>query len=206
MYVCLYLLVCTVCSSHCRYGISSFTFRSKRPFHPARLHTLLEGRRTNGLSCVVRSKGFLWLPTRMDNQVTLSLDACVGMGVVGLDLTCQALFIFFSKGFCIAVLLLSLNLQCVFALAGRLYTLGDGALWWATVPKDSWPENLERDIASLWDPEFGDRQQEFVVIGRNMDGPSVSALFDACLLTDDEMANRAAWEAWPDPFLPVTEA
>jgi G3E family GTPase len=42
------------------YGISSFVFRRRRPFHPARLSEFLNG----GLEGVLRSKGFLWIATR----------------------------------------------------------------------------------------------------------------------------------------------
>ena len=42
------------------YGFSSFAYRRERPFHPQRLHALLDA----GLPQVVRSKGFLWLATR----------------------------------------------------------------------------------------------------------------------------------------------
>jgi len=44
------------------YGISSFVFRARRPFHPARFDKLLH----RGLKNVIRSKGFFWLATRMD--------------------------------------------------------------------------------------------------------------------------------------------
>ncbi|MCP1727438.1 G3E family GTPase [Natronospira proteinivora] len=43
------------------YGISSFVFRSRRPFHPERLNALFHSEWEG----VVRSKGYFWLATRM---------------------------------------------------------------------------------------------------------------------------------------------
>ncbi|OAK75502.1 GTP-binding protein [Lederbergia galactosidilytica] len=50
------------------YGISSFVYRRKRPFHPERWMQWLEEWPIE----VVRAKGFFWLPTRMDIAGLLS--------------------------------------------------------------------------------------------------------------------------------------
>lgn len=50
------------------YGIASFVFRRKKPFHPSRLMTWLESWPVE----VVRAKGFLWLASRNDTAGLLS--------------------------------------------------------------------------------------------------------------------------------------
>ena len=57
------------------YGISSFTFRALRPFHPERLHVVLEAmaRHEAPFERLLRAKGFVWLATRPDLQGDFSL-------------------------------------------------------------------------------------------------------------------------------------
>lgn len=138
------------------YGISSFVYRDRRPFHPGRfwdfLHANWDG--------VVRSKGFFWLSSRMD--------------VVG-----------------------------SWSLAGSSASAEPAGVWFAAVPKSEWPEDPEvrRDITSNWEDPWGDRRQELVFIGADMDRAALLAGLDRCLLTADELAGGPnAWATFSDPF------
>jgi G3E family GTPase len=51
------------------YGISSFVFRARRPFHPERLMTAIRA----GFAGVLRSKGLVWLASRNDLAGSWSL-------------------------------------------------------------------------------------------------------------------------------------
>ena len=55
------------------YGISSFVYRAKRPFDPAKIHALLNG----DLPGVIRAKGHFWLATRPDWAAEFSLAGAI---------------------------------------------------------------------------------------------------------------------------------
>lgn len=75
--------------------------------------------------------------------------------------------------------------------------------WWAAAPREEWPTDpaavaaIERD----WDPRFGDRRQELVFIGIDMNAGAIERALARCLLTDEELAEgAAAWARLDDPF------
>ncbi len=51
------------------YGVSSFVYRARRPFHPGKIHDLLNG----DLPGVIRAKGHFWIASRPDWAVEFSL-------------------------------------------------------------------------------------------------------------------------------------
>jgi G3E family GTPase len=56
------------------YGISSFVFKARRPFHPERLMAFIK---SDLMKSVLRSKGFLWIATRHDVGINWSLSGHV---------------------------------------------------------------------------------------------------------------------------------
>ncbi|OUY07422.1 zinc metallochaperone GTPase ZigA [Acinetobacter populi] len=138
------------------YGISSFVYRARRPFHPQRFYDFVNSEWQG----VVRSKGFFWLAS----DPTLAGS---------------------------------------WSQAGAMARHGVAGHWWAAVPQEHWPQDSQ-SVAAIeknWDPRTGDARQEIVMIGMDMDQLGLTAQFDACLLTDTEMAmGPEAWQEFYNPF------
>lgn len=82
--------------------------------------------------------------------------------------------------------------------AGLILTFGPEGIWFSAVPETEWPkgdhEAIRRDIQG----EHGDRRQELVFIGINLDQAALFAALDACLVSDAEWATSSTLE---DPFV-----
>ncbi len=136
------------------YGISSFVYRARRPFHPARLQDFLTG----PLPGVLRAKGHFWIATRPD---------WVGE----------------------------------FSLAGAIAQTSGLGRWWSAVPRARWPRDpdLLAQVEANWDPAFGDRRQELVFIGIDLDRAAITAALDDCLIPALAFTPRR-WAGITDPF------
>lgn len=135
------------------YGVSSFVFRTKKPFHCERLWSFImeEGKR------FLRVKGLFWVATRSN--------------YIGL-----------------------------WSQAGQVVTLECAGRWYAASPQEEWPTEPE-DLEILkkdWDPTYGDRGQEIVFIGQNLDKKTMIEKLNSCLLTDKEESLKT--ESFKDPL------
>ncbi|MBM3977732.1 MAG: GTP-binding protein [Planctomycetes bacterium] len=140
------------------YGISSFVYRARRPFHPERLHLTF----TRGFGEVLRAKGFFWIATRPD------LIGC-------------------------------------WSQAGPTASIEPIGRWYAATPKDDWPDDeaARLELESRWESPWGDRQQELVFIGIELDREGISRALDLCLLTERELElGFEGWKGLGDPFDP----
>ena len=96
------------------------------------------------------------------------------------------------------------SIKAVFHKAGSVCSVEPGEEWWASLPRDQWPEDEDMvgSIMSSWDPVHGDRATEIVVIGVELNEEDVVAAFDGCLLTDEEMEGGGVWgEGLVDEFV-----
>jgi G3E family GTPase len=141
------------------YGISSFVFRDKRPFHPERFWQYLSDNWHVG---IIRSKGLFWIASRPDEALNWS----------------QA--------------------------GGSLRAESTG-VWWASmsfmqrIRYQAFVEN-QKAIEKRWDKRFGDRQNELVIIGQDLDKEVIVGELEACLCTDSEIHFMEKKGRFNDPF------
>ncbi|MFA9458486.1 GTP-binding protein [Halalkalibacter sp. AB-rgal2] len=141
------------------YGISSFVYRKRRPFHPKRFMSWLE----KWPEDVVRAKGFIWVATR---------NSMAGL----------------------------------ISQTGSTVTLQGAGEWVAAYSDEEREKALaeEVELQQKWDPTFGDRLTELVLIGVDMDHEAVKHSLDLCTLTDEEM--NQDWSSFYDPLPEFVEA
>eukprot|EP00931_Biecheleriopsis_adriatica_P107469 TRINITY_DN8180_c0_g2_i1.p1 TRINITY_DN8180_c0_g2~~TRINITY_DN8180_c0_g2_i1.p1 ORF type:complete len:451 (-),score=95.02 TRINITY_DN8180_c0_g2_i1:121-1473(-) len=160
------------------YGISSITFRSRRPFHTGRIKVLTSLMETHaelmpklqvesgGSDAAAQPVPTPWLPD-------VSRKA--------------ALRVVRSKGIIWLATRLGYSQQCVASLAGRTFSMRYEKPWFAKFDKAKWPKSSAEHISKLWQEPYGDRRTELVVIGQDMDHADMTAALEACVMTDAEM-------------------
>ena len=145
------------------YGISSFAFTARKPFHPQRFHAFLHQDWPAGR--LLRSKGYFWLAS-----------------------TPQHAWLWHQ--------------------AGGIARYNMAGLFWQAVPSEQWPQEpeLQEAIMQSWAEPYGDRRQELVFIGQQLDKTAMLAELEACLLTDAELAaGEQHWLQLPNPFMQEPE-
>jgi G3E family GTPase len=146
------------------YGVSSFAYKSKKPFNPEKLNKLLE---TYVFQNVIRAKGYVWIASSTGYYICGSLN-----------------------------------------IVGKIKTLEPMTIWWAAIRKSKWGETkdeiklVEDSVKPYWDPIYGDRRNELIFIGKNIDKKSIEDALNGCLVSDEEFKlGDLKWsELFKDPF------
>jgi len=138
------------------YGLGSFVFRARKPFHPERFWDYCT---ENWPSAIIRSKGLFWIATRPDVAIS-------------------------------------------FSQAGGSLKAERMGVWWASVPEKEWKERGGdlKFIKKRMDTVWGDRMQELVIIGQDLNKTIITGELDECLLTDQEIALMNISGLLPDPW------
>ncbi|GAC73731.1 diadenosine polyphosphate hydrolase and related proteins [Moesziomyces antarcticus T-34] len=191
------------------YGIGSFVYRARRPFHTARLWQTIrevfvviqteyiddgedndddEDDAQSGSEGEAQSEG-----DDDDEEAQPQLNPQARLQAKNASETFAPLLR--SKGF---VWLATRPIMFgEWSQAGIMLTLQGGARWRCELGEEMWPhepeivEAIKRDFQEPW----GDRRQEIVMIGKDMRHGAEQRLrtaLDACLLTDDEMQQWSA--------------
>ena len=88
-----------------------------------------------------------------------------------------------------------------FSLAGAISTVTPLGRWWAGVPRQHWPTVTDRleAVTALWEEPWGDRRQELVFIGADMDKDVITTALEQALVDESDFL-PAEWSDLPDPF------
>jgi G3E family GTPase len=141
------------------YGISSFVFRSRRPFHPDRWWNYLNAQ---WHSNIIRSKGLFWIASRPDDAINWSQ-------------------------------------------AGGSLRADKAGVWWSSMPFSrrishaAFVEN-QTTIERQWDKRFGDRHNEIVIIGQDLDKGAIYNEIESCLCDSQELEQMQQYISFNDPF------
>lgn len=141
------------------YGITSFVFRQRRPFHPERFWNYVNH---TWPSNVIRSKGLFWMASRPDSALMWS--------------------------------------QAGGSLKAEPY-----GRWWAAVPYKERVNSLgymehQKLIMKKWDKQWGDRLNELVIIGQDMDEQQIRTDLENCLIQKAEIENMESGEKFQDQW------
>ncbi|KAK9327731.1 CobW/HypB/UreG, nucleotide-binding domain-containing protein [Lipomyces starkeyi] len=196
------------------YGISNFVYRRRRPFHPKRLYQLIHDKfvlcqfqvdddsqheddanyENSDADMKDADDKNASLKRRHDGEDDEGDDDNLSAEVLPEQLiknkNSSPVFssLIRSKGY---IWLATRALQHgEWSQASAMLTIQGGGPWFCVLDDAMWPEDPEvvANIKADFEGKWGDRRQELVVFGKNIDPKRISDEFDQCLLTDNEMA------------------
>lgn len=141
------------------YGITSFVYRSRRPFHPERFWNYIN---ENWHANIIRSKGLFWLASRKNEALNWSQ-------------------------------------------AGGSLKADKAGVWWCSMTyseRIQYPAFVENQeiIEKKWDKRFGDRENELVIIGQDLNKSAIVQELESCLCNASEIESMEKGDFFKDPF------
>jgi G3E family GTPase len=141
------------------YGIGSFVYRSRKPFHPQRFWDYIN---TDWHANIIRSKGLFWIASRPDDALNWSQ-------------------------------------------AGGSLRAEKAGIWWCSM---KYSERIQyaafidnkTTIEAKWDKRFGDRENELVIIGQQLNITEIIEELNACLCSETEIEQMEKGGYFKDPF------
>ncbi len=171
------------------YGISSFIYRARRPFHPERLYSLVQ----KAFVIIEYADSTAEDPDGDIGSSEESMDTDEDIIKSRLQSKATSVFkgVFRSKGFFWVASFP--DYICEWAQAGAIFTARYSGFWYSSVDKSEWGENLTSDDISSIESNFdtdsavGDRRQELVFIGQLQGSEDIlTNALNECLLTEEE--------------------
>jgi G3E family GTPase len=143
------------------YGINSFVFREKKPFHPERFWNFIN---QDFPGNIIRSKGLFWLASRPDTALS-------------------------------------------WGQAGGSSRFESAGVWWASMPYSerinyqAFADNI-KNIEERWSKKWGDRMNELVFIGQDLEIEKIKNQLRECLINEKEefdfIENKTFFDPWPE--------
>ena len=93
-----------------------------------------------------------------------------------------------------------------YSCAGSVHRLFPAGRWWASHAEGEWPSCRvqRRRLLERWHPRFGDRRQELVLLGVDLDVDRLSADLDGCLLAEESIGCGSYASQMDRPGTPST--
>ncbi len=87
--------------------------------------------------------------------------------------------------------------------AGSSFTVGAFGKWYSAMPQEEWPTDtaFKDQMQEDWSEQFGDRKNQIVFIGQDMDKEAILDALNFALLDEEEQKiPRSEWLNFIDPF------
>ena len=173
-----------------RFGISSFVYRARRPFNPARLAAVTALLPTSENAVTALSDSLVAAPSDQVDSNGDGDDRAAETVYEETDSARKAMArVVRSKGFMWVAN--TASGACFWSHAGSHFEAQLVGRWWATVPEEQFPQWQAASIGEDFEGPHGDRRQEIVFIGVGIEGArdDITRALDWALLSDKEMAD-----------------